>query len=145
MGYVLLKPKEISIAEQIMSEFFVVCSMSGEALVRRVASCGSSDEVALVQNQSGASRFRHSKQYCKWLQSLRYIQGRKPGVGTSLAGDRSHITFGKSCASAALPRERESFCDRACNLLYLNLAVQRPMTSPWQTSSALNSEPSRVR
>ena len=33
-----------------------------------------------------------------------------------------------------------------CNFfIYLNLAVQRPMTSPWQTSSALNSEPSRVR
>jgi hypothetical protein len=29
--------------------------------------------------------------------------------------------------------------------LYLNLAVQRPMTSPWHTSSALNSEPSSVR
>jgi hypothetical protein len=28
---------------------------------------------------------------------------------------------------------------------YLNLAVQRPMTSPWQTSSALNSDPSSVR
>lgn len=28
---------------------------------------------------------------------------------------------------------------------YLNLALQRPMTSPWQTSSALNSEPSSVR
>lgn len=28
---------------------------------------------------------------------------------------------------------------------YLNLAEQRPMTSPWQTSSALNSEPSSVR
>jgi hypothetical protein len=30
-------------------------------------------------------------------------------------------------------------------LLYLNLAEQRPMTSPWHTSSALNSDPSRVR
>lgn len=29
--------------------------------------------------------------------------------------------------------------------IYLNLAVQRPMTSPWQTNSALNSEPSSVR
>lgn len=28
---------------------------------------------------------------------------------------------------------------------YLNLARQRPITSPWQTSSALNSEPSSVR
>lgn len=28
---------------------------------------------------------------------------------------------------------------------YLNLALQRPITSPWQTSSALNSEPSSVR
>lgn len=28
---------------------------------------------------------------------------------------------------------------------HLNLDVQRPMTSPWQTSSALNSDPSRVR
>ena len=30
-------------------------------------------------------------------------------------------------------------------LFYLNLAVQRPITSPWQTSSALNSLPSSVR
>lgn len=29
--------------------------------------------------------------------------------------------------------------------LYLNLAEQRPMTSPWHTSSALNSDPSSVR
>ncbi len=29
--------------------------------------------------------------------------------------------------------------------LYLNRALQRPMTSPWQTSSALNSDPSSVR
>lgn len=29
--------------------------------------------------------------------------------------------------------------------VYLNLALHRPMTSPWQTSSALNSDPSRVR
>lgn len=29
--------------------------------------------------------------------------------------------------------------------IYLNLARQRPMTSPWHTSSALNSEPSSVR
>ena len=28
---------------------------------------------------------------------------------------------------------------------YLNLEVQRPITSPWQTNSALNSDPSSVR
>jgi hypothetical protein len=31
------------------------------------------------------------------------------------------------------------------HVLYLNLDVQRPMTSPWHTSSALNSDPSSVR
>lgn len=31
------------------------------------------------------------------------------------------------------------------HVLYLNLDVQRPITSPWHTSSALNSDPSSVR
>lgn len=34
---------------------------------------------------------------------------------------------------------------RLAFVLYLKRARQRPITSPWQTSSALNSEPSRVR
>lgn len=47
-------------------------------------------------------------------------------------------------ASVILPRTlRHSFCVLLC--LHLKRARQRPITSPWQTSSALNSEPSSVR
>lgn len=33
----------------------------------------------------------------------------------------------------------------AVSIIYLNLDVQRPITSPWHTNSALNSDPSSVR
>lgn len=41
--------------------------------------------------------------------------------------------------------ERALLSSALAACLYLNRAVHRPMTSPWQTSSALNSLPSRAR
>lgn len=56
-----------------------------------------------------------------------------------------HTKYSFTAISRHLRRKKEirlvvSFwCD------YLNLDVQRPITSPWHTSSALNSDPSSVK
>lgn len=52
---------------------------------------------------------------------------------------RSLIAMARFC----LPSRRRRIRARLRN--YRNLALHRPITSPWQTSSALNSEPSSVR
>ena len=53
-----------------------------------------------------------------------------------------------SFQEAVFPSNRSSLTNPAAVYLkvnYRNLALHLPITSPWHTSSALNSEPSNVR